>query len=147
MGKVKLTIGDDGKLEYEWTGKKGTGSLYQLMASGNHKLVNELGVKELWCLLLCVKHAPFPLGGGEKAYRRMLEIWDEGGINTPDIRNEEEKEQEIGTAEDPPPAAVGRLRQYVVQKAGGGCNAPHDSYLRVAHDIATTGKVKPENRY
>lgn len=147
MGKVNLTIRDDGRLDYEWTGRKGTGSLYQLAASGNYKLVNDLGLKEMMCVILCVKHAPFPLGGGERAYRRMLEIWDEGGIDMPDIRSQEEKDAGEGSPDDPPPAALGRLRKHLVAKAGGGMNAPHDSYLRIAHDIATTGEVDPSNRY
>jgi hypothetical protein len=144
---VRLTIKDDGKLDLEWTGRKGTGSLYQLAASSNSRLVNDLGLREMTCVLLCARHVPLPLGGGEKAYRRMLEIWDEGGITVPDVRSEEERAAGEGSAENPLPAALGRLRKYLVEKAGDGFNAPHDSYLRIARDIAVTGEVDPGNRY
>lgn len=148
---VKLTIQENGTLKFEWTGKKGTGSLYQIAAQGNVDLVNELGLREIWCAMLCAKFVPFPLGGGEKAYRSCLEKWDAGEIDRPDLRTEEEKaQQELPGMEDErdiTPEQLGRLRKWAVQKAGEGMNAPHDSYLRIAHDIAIDGKVKPSHRY
>jgi len=147
MGRVELTINPDGTLNYEWTGRPGTGSLYQLGAERNHKLVNALGLRELWCVMLCVRFAPHPLGKGERAYRRMLEMWDGGGVDRPDIRSTAERERGDGSAEDPPAAAMGRLRKWIVERAGGGCNAPTDSYLEIAHDIATTGEVRSDHRY
>ena len=157
---VKLTVNpDDGTLAYEWTGRPGTGSLYQMAVESNYKLVNALDLRELWCAMLCVKFAAFPMGKGEKAYRHMLELWDKGEVDVPDIRNAEEKAQmglpEIdasserlgGRGPTAPPAALGRFRKYVVQRAGEGCNAPTDSYLRIAHDIKTTGEVQSGNEY
>lgn len=146
---VKLTIQEDGRLKFEWIGRKGTGSLYQIAAQGNTELVNGLGLRELWCAMLCAKFAPFPLGGGEKAYRACLERWDAGEIDPPDLRSEDEKKQMSlpGMEGGITPAQLGRLRKWVVQKAGEGMNAPHDSYLQIAHDIATTGEVKHGHRY
>lgn len=146
---VKLTIQEDGRVEFEWTGRKGTGSLYQIAAQGNTELVNELGLREIWCAILCARFAPFPLGGGETAYRSCLGKWDAGEIDPPDLRTEEEKRQTTlpGMESGITPVQLGRLRKWTVQKAGDGMNAPHDSYLRIAHDIATTGEVKPGHHY
>lgn len=120
---TSLTIKEDQTVEAEWTGPKNRGSLFQIMASGNVKLANALDKEQLLAVLYAVKVSPFPLGGGEKVYRMIL-----GKVKA-------EPEKFVGAAAKK--ISLGELRKSVIQLAGDGCNAPHDSYLQIAYDIAT----------
>lgn len=98
-----------------WTGKRGRGSLFQIMAVGNCELVNQLDLLELSAVVICVKHLPFPLGNGPTFYREVLE-----------------KVRGSGESAFGEEFTLGQIRKYLVHKAGDGCNAPHDTYLTIA---------------
>lgn len=114
-----ITIAPDKTLSIEWTGRKGGGSLFHVMAQGNVEYANALGLRELAAVQHCAKNAPFPLGHGEEVYREVLKWIDEHpGCLAENLD-------------------LGEVRKAIVQRAGDGCNAPYDSYLRIAYDIAT----------
>lgn len=111
-------VGDE--VVVKWTGRKGRGSLFQIMATGNAKNANILSAKELLAVFLSVKICPFPLGAGETIYRKTL-----AAIDT-DFATLLQKTEAI---------PVGQLRKEIVVKAGEGCNAPTDMYLDIAAKI------------
>jgi len=120
---TELTINADQTISSKWVGEKGRGSLFQVMSSGNVEYVNVLDENELYAVIGAVAACPFPLGRGEEIYRKILEKikTDPGYLfkgGKPDV-------------------SLGDLRKYLVLKAGEGCNAPHDSYLRIAYSIKT----------
>jgi hypothetical protein len=93
-----------------------------VMAPSNAEYVNALGIRELLAVLYSVKCAPFPLGGGEEVYREFLQRMNDGEFS-----------EALAKAEALP---LGELRLALIEKAGSGCNAPTDSYLKIAADIA-----------
>lgn len=118
---TQLTVNEDQTVTSTWVGKKGRGSLFQVMSGGNIKYVNVLDLMELWAVIASVQVAPFPLGQGEKIYRKILE----------QLKTDPSKLFANGI----PDVKLGELRKYLVIKAGDGCNAPHDSYLRMAYKL------------
>lgn len=115
---TQITINQDKTLACKWTGRKRDGSLFQLAAEGNVEMVNQLDTNELLAVVVSVKVAAFPCGRGEEVYRKVLET----------LQTDPTKIFPNGT----PTMDLGELRKAIVFKAGEGCNAPHDSYLRVA---------------
>jgi hypothetical protein len=127
---TNITINDDQTLTVTWTGKKGRGSLFQLAAKGNAEAANKLSIEELLAVVVSVQSCPFPLGDERKVYERCLEI----------VRTDPTQFWNDGL----PKIALGDLRYYIVQKAGGGFNAPHDSYLKLAADLADEAAPAPD---
>jgi hypothetical protein len=154
----RIDIKGDGTLVYSWVGDKERGSLFGIMAKSNVELANQLSEMELWSVYMCSQCAPFPLGGGETYYRATLaKFLDNGGgdffkngkLPRDLFRSEDEKKQLGFFKEDPPLTgrSLGRLRLHLVQRAGSGINAPTDSYLNIAADIACSGEVKYNHQY
>lgn len=103
-------------------------SLFNIMAASNVDYVNKLDLLELWTVLVCVKSAPFPLGAGEAIYRSILQA----------LSNNPHQVFANGKIPDVP---LGDLRKVLVFQAGDGCNAPTDSYLRMAKQIKSGERV------
>ncbi len=109
--------------------RKNCKSLFNIMAQGNVEYANVLDADELWAVLASVKVAPFPLGNGEAIYRQIL--------------NKIKKDpQTVFTSGAPPELSLGKLRKAIVFQAGDGCNAPTDSYLRIAKQIKLREPVR-----
>lgn len=130
---TRIITNPDNTLSVEWQGRKGGGSLLQLAAEGNVPRVNRLNLVELYAIILAIKADPSPLGRGERTYR-----WALAELSNPD---NVAKYWKSGFPTDD----LGKLRQAVVQRAGEGFNAPTDSYLHIASDIASG--VTPVHRY
>lgn len=97
-------------------------SLFNIMARGNVEYANHLDAHELWAVMVSVKTAPFPLGHAESVYRKVLKM----------VKTDPAKVFANGSMPDMP---LGDLRKAIVFQAGDGCNAPTDSYLRIAKQI------------
>lgn len=121
---TELTVNADDTVSAKWKGPKERGSLFQVMAEGNVKLVNRLDKIELLAVLLCVKIMPFPLGHGEQFYGEVLE---KARANPDAYLNDTAKAMTLGD-----------MRKALVVKAGDGCNAPTDSYLQIAVEAQKT---------
>jgi hypothetical protein len=117
---VEIKVGADDTLTVKWTGRKGTGSLYQIMAEANAKDVNRLEKQELWACFLCARTVPFPMGGGEKIYTKAIALVRDGTAP-------------MGEAFVK--ASLGECRKAYVIAAGDGCNAPKDTYLKIAVQV------------
>lgn len=117
-------------------------SLFALMATSNCEHANRLGMAELATVVWCIANAPFPLGRGVELYAEALRR-----VELAFLRRAEASL--AGTVYDPPATTldgwllgfsgttVGQLRRWLVDRAGSGCNAPTDSYLRIAAWWAT----------
>jgi len=103
----------------KWTGRKGRGSLLQIAAEGNAKNVNKLDLRQCVAVYICVKSVPFPCGDGKNVYRKALEFVD-GQVKI------------METAEK---LGLGKVRKSLVESAGGGFNAPTDSYISAAVEV------------
>lgn len=110
-------------------------SLFGMMAESNCGLTNALGKSELIAVWWCVMNDPFPLGGGVEQYRRVL-AKVEGDALARATATLSGRTAKTALGDDAWAVAdtmsLGQIRQYLVNKAGGGCNAPVDSYLRIA---------------
>ena len=98
-------------------------SLDGVSSHGLDTQVNALGLVELFAVRLAVRNNPFPLGKGEQFYRECLK----------------HVEKNVGAIS--PEVSLGKLRCLMVREAAGGCNAPTDSYLRIAYDIKTNQNI------
>lgn len=94
-----------------------------MLASSDATHANALDVAALVAVLVAVKSCPFPLGNGEAVYRECLAAVQAGTYA-----------DAVAKAND---AGIGKLRTVIVHRAMHGCNAPHDSYLRIAYGVAT----------
>ena len=103
----------------KWTGLKGYGSLLQIAAEGNAKNVNKLNLRQCVAVYICVKSRPFPCGDGKNVYRKALKFVD----NQIKMMDAAEK------------LGLGKVRKSLVESAGGGFNAPTDSYISVAVEV------------
>lgn len=116
---------EDGTINVEWTGRAGRGSLYQVMASSNAEYVNALTYDDLVLVIELARSCPFPaLAGGydgvaKSMHAKMLDEANDTHKIIAAIRDAMSKR-----------VSLADLREYVIGKAGDGCNAPHDSYLR-----------------
>lgn len=121
---TEIAVNNDQTVSVQWKGQRGRGSLFQVMASGNAEQVNKLDLEEITAVLMSAISVPFPLGQGEKVYRGILKS----------IREEtsEAGKHNLATLKL---AGIGTARKVLVIKAGEGCNAPHDSYLRIAAEV------------
>lgn len=132
-------------------------SLFALMATSNCEHANRLGMAELATVVWCMANAAFPLGRGPELYTEALRR-----VELAFLRRAEASLS--GTVYDPPATSldgwllgftgttVGDLRRWLVNKAGSGCNAPTDSYLRLAawwatHPGAELSDLPTEIRY
>jgi hypothetical protein len=116
MTKIEI---DGDNVVVTWTGKKGRGSLLQIMAEGNAKKVNTLDMIQCLAVIICVRNVPFPCGDGERLFRKALEF-------IPTQTAMVEAGEKMG---------LGAVRKALVEKAGGGCNAPTDSYIDLAAKV------------
>jgi len=114
-----ITINEDQTLEVVWTGKKGGGSLFQTMATGNAKNANLLTLEQNLAVLVSAKSNPFPCGdkNAKAVYQEVLSKL------ASDFAGVIERGKKIG---------LGNVRKTLVQECGSGCNAPHDMYLDIA---------------
>lgn len=103
-------------------------SLFNIMATSNVDYANKLDLLELWAVLICIKSAPFPLGAGEAIYKSIMHAL----LNNP---------QELFADGQMPSLSLGELRKVIVFQAGDGCNAPTDSYLRIAKQMKCGERV------
>jgi hypothetical protein len=123
---TSITLDGD-NVVVKWNGRKGRGSLYQIAAEGNAKNVNKLSIAQCLAVYICVKVAPFPMGSGEKVYRMVLADVEAG--KQPKMVEMAEK------------MGLGAVRKSLVEAAGGGFNAPHDSYITIAAECETPACV------
>jgi len=116
-----ITINEDQTLSVTWTGEKGGGSLFQIMATGNAKNVNLLTLEQNLAVLVSAKSNPFPCGdnNAKAVYQEVLNTLTSGGKFDGVV----ERGQKIG---------LGNVRKTLVKECGSGCNAPHDMYLEIA---------------
>jgi hypothetical protein len=121
---TEIVVNPDQTVSVIWKGRRGRGSLFQTMASGNADSVNKLDLEEITAVLMSAISAPFPLGHGEKVYREILKSIRDG--------SSEACKHNIATMKL---AGIGKARRLLLFKAGEGCNAPHDSYLRIAVEV------------
>lgn len=121
---TEIAVNNDQTVSVQWKGQRGRGSLFQVMASGNAEQVNKLDLEEITAVLMSAISVPFPLGQGEKVYREILKSIREG--------TSEAGKHNLATLKL---AGIGTARKVLVIKAGEGCNAPHDSYLRIAAEV------------
>lgn len=117
---TQITINDDDTLSVKWVGKRGRGSLFQIAAEGNAKNVNRLDRIQILAVHICVRANPFPLGTENQTFERVL-----AELNNPEGRfaNVVEKAADM---------KLGEMRKELVQAAGSGFNAPHDTYISAA---------------
>lgn len=117
-----LTVEND-QVKATWTGKKGRGSLFQVMAKGNAEQTNKLSAKEILAVFICVKACPFPIGKGKQVYKMVMDDIEAG------------KHPELVTKFEA--MNLGELRKALVVACGEGCNAPNDMYLGIAVEMQT----------
>jgi hypothetical protein len=114
-------------------------SLFGLMAESNCAHANALGKAQLIAVWYCVMQRPFPLGDGQWLYERALEVVESDALAraTAALTGRPAKTElatDLWDAADK--MSVGEIRRTLVVKAGSGCNAPTDSYLRLAAQLA-----------
>lgn len=113
---AKIIINPDDTISLE---KSNSGWLSGVMADACVKQANLLNREELIAVVWAVKASAFPIGQGEQVYRNCL-------------KNVKKQEKENPTA---PNITLGQIRKHLATRASQGCNAPYDSYLRIAYDI------------
>jgi hypothetical protein len=131
--------------------------LLDIMARANCDAVNACGLADLTAVVFCIAQAPFPLGHGAEAFllaRRHIE----------QAFTERAAYSLAGEVYAPPAGTVadwllgftnttlGQLRRWLVNRAGEGCNAPTDGYLRMAawfaaHPDATAADLPHDYAY
>lgn len=127
------------------------------MARSNCANANACGVADLCAVVLCLAKAPFPLGGAaglfiaaraqiEAAFLRRAAASLAGEVFNP------APESLDGWLLGFTDTTLGQLRRWLVARAGEGCNAPTDSYLRLAawcaqNPGATADDVPLDYRY
>lgn len=126
---VEITINEDQTLTVRWTGRKGTGSLYQIMAEGNAKNLNTLTVEECIACYYASKACPFPMGKGEEVYKMTLESVLSGKYAADVLPKIREK--------------LGQFRKELVQECGSSCNGPLDSYITIAAELKAPKEETP----
>jgi hypothetical protein len=120
---TKIIINPDDTISLE---KSHAGWLSAVIAESCAKQVNLLNREELIAVVWAVKASPFPLGQGEQVYRNCL-------------KNVKKQEKENPIA---PNVTLGQIRKSIATRASHGCNAPNDSYLRIAYDIKSEASVR-----
>jgi hypothetical protein len=127
--------------------------LLDTMARANCEAANACGLADLVAVVYCIANMPFPLGNGAKAFllaRRHIEdaFTERAAISLAG----EVYAPAAGTVADWllgfTGTTLGQLRRWLVARAGEGCNAPTDSYLRLAawfaaHPDATADDIAP----
>jgi len=125
---TEVVVHEDESVEAVWRGRQGRSTLYQIAASGNCTYVNALDREALIAVHICAKNRPnFLVDNGEQVYRKVVE----------DLRTNPTGLFPNGLPEVP----LGKLRKALVERAGSGMNAPYDSYIRCAYQIATEKEV------
>jgi hypothetical protein len=125
--------------------------LLDIMAKANCDAANACGLADLVAVVWCIANAPFPLGGGAEIFHAARTRIEQAFLHRAEASLH-------GVVYDPAPktlegwllgfsdTTLGQLRQWLVTRAGEGCNAPTDSYLRLAawfaaHPGATSDDV------
>jgi hypothetical protein len=113
--------------------------LFAMMAESNCRHANALGKAQLMAVWWCVMNRPFPLGDGEGLYRGILTVIEADALEraTAALTARKPKtklDADLWAAADK--MSVGEIRRTLVNKAGSGCNAPTDSYLALAAQLA-----------
>lgn len=121
-GEVQIKINADQTVKAAWTGPKNRGSLMKIAAQGNAEELNKLTWDECAAVYLAVKHDPFPLDKGSEQYTATLALVKSGEIWKDGKR---------------PECSLGDLRAMLLKLAGDGFNAPTDSYIRIAVEVAS----------
>lgn len=116
---LEVTIGSDESVECRH--RRRSSGLAEIFATGLTGQVNALDANELGAVVLAVKLCPFPLtsDNAENTYRRALAM-----VKGP-------------TGNAVRAMRLGELRKALLLRASEGCNAPHDHYLKVAHQVKT----------
>lgn len=117
---TEITINPDETLTVKWTGRKGRGSLFQIMAEGNAANVNRLDKNQMLAVHICIKANPFPLGKEDITFSRIMEEVSKPDGRFADVVAKLDK------------IKLGDMRRELVIQAGGGCNAPTDTYISAA---------------
>ncbi len=115
---TEIRIDQAGHVSAIWTGPQGGGSLMQMMASSNCEIINQLTKDQIVAVLLAVRSCPSPVGRAAVVYRKCLSVVSPSTMNPQ------------GNA-----MPIGLLRAHVVRRAGCGCNAPVDTYLKTAIEV------------
>lgn len=115
---------DGDNVVVKWTGRKGGGSLFKIAAQGNADNVNKLNINQCLAIMICVKVAPFSMGKGDEIFQHVL--------------NQIESGQQTKMVEMATKMGLGPVRKLLVEAAGSGFNAPHDSYISIAAKLCET---------
>jgi hypothetical protein len=133
--------------------KRTNTGLMGCMAPSNCEHANTLGRGALAAVLLAVAKEPFPLGNGEAVYRACLTSAETAYTQIADtalsgrIRPHNQLLHAWLTGLDKDFPDLGPLRKAIVDRAGTGCNAPVDSYLRIAYHIVRGEDVPRREGY
>jgi len=144
-GRVKRQVGAETLIPYS-VGD----SLWYLAAESNCTYANQLGKAELLAVWWCCLNAPFPLGGGAEIYRRALAQIEAETLEVADASLQGREPRDLEYLSKPAVRgllydhSLGALRWHLVDRAGSGCNAPTDSYLRMAVAVRDQSGLHPE---
>lgn len=113
-------------------------SLFGMMAESNCAYANALGRAQLLAVWWCVMNRHFPLGDGQWLYQKTLAAIEADALKraTAALTGAAAHTalgDDVWVAADQ--MSTGEIRRTLVNKAGSGCNAPTDSYLRLAAQL------------
>jgi len=117
---TEIRIARDQTVSAHWTGERGQGSLFQVMAGGNCDLANELGFDELLAIPILAKLLPFPVPGYTAPREKALAMLEKKGL----VAQIFPPDHTIRTR------SLGELRKAIVFECGDSCGGPTDGWLK-----------------